>query len=122
MDSHFCVAALEEALEDHGIPEIVNTDQSSQFTSEAFIEVLKDKDIQISMDGKDRWLGNVFIERLWRSVKYEEVYLKAYTDIADARRSLACYFRFYNPYRRHQALNAQTPDEVYYQAACVRAA
>lgn len=122
MDSHFCVEALEEALEDHGIPEIVNTDQGSQFTSEAFIGVLKDKAIQISMDGKGRWLDNVFIERLWRSVKYEEVYLKAYTGVADARRSLACYFRFYNQQRRHQALDAQTPDKVYYQAACVRAA
>ena len=122
MDSHFCVEALEEALEDHGIPEIVNTDQGSQFTSEAFIEVLKDNDIQISMDGKGRWLDNVFIERLWRSVKYEEVYLKAYTGVADARRSLACYFRFYNQQRRHQALDAQTPDNVYCQAACVRAA
>ena len=70
IDSHFCVPALEEALEDHGIPEIVNTEPGSQFTSEAFIEVLKDKDIQISMDGKGRWLDNVFIERLWRSVKY----------------------------------------------------
>lgn len=122
MDSHFCVEALEEALENHGIPEIVNTDQGSQFTSEAFIEVLKDNDIQISMDGKGRWLDNVFIERLWRSVKYEEVYLKAYTGVADARRSLACYFRFYNQHRRHQALDAQTPDKVYYQAPCVRAA
>ena len=83
MDSHFCVEALEEALEEHGIPEIVNTEQGSQFTSEALIEVLQDKDIQISMDGKGRWLDNVFIERLWRSVKYEEVYLKAYTGGAD---------------------------------------
>ena len=79
-------------------------------TSEAFIKVLKDRGIQISMEGKGRWLDSVFIERLWRSVKYEEVYLKAYTGVADARRSLACYFRFYNPHRRHQALDAQTPD------------
>ena len=122
MDSHFCARALEEALEDHGIPQIVNTDQGSQFTSEAFIEVLKGKDIQISMDGKGRWLDNVFIERLWRSVKYEEVYLKAYTGVADARRSLACYVRFYNQHRRHQALDIQTPDEVYYQPAYVKAA
>ena len=91
-------------------------------TSEAFIEVLQNKDIQISMNGKGRWLNNVFIERLWRSVKYEEVDLKAYTGVANARRSLACYFRFYNPHRRHQALDAQTPDGVYYQAARVRAA
>lgn len=74
------------------------------------------------MDGKGRWLDNVFIERLWRSVKYEEVYLKAYTGGAHARRSLACYFRFYNQHRRHQALDAQTPDKVYYQAAYVKAA
>ena len=117
MDSHFCVEALEDAIERHGIPEIFNTDQGSQFTSEEFIDRLKREDIQISMDGKGRWLDNVFIERLWRSVKYEEVYLKAYTSIADARRSLVCYFGFYNERRRHQALDKQTPDEVYYRAA-----
>ena len=122
MDSHFCVEALEEAFENHGIPEIVNTDQGGQFTGEAFIEALKDQDIQISMEGKGRWLDNVFIERLWRGVQYEEVCLKAYTGGADARRSPACYFRFYNQHRRQQALDVQTLDEVCYQAACVRVA
>ena len=109
MDSHFCVAALEDAIERHGIPEVFNTDQGSQFTSQEFIYRLKRKDIQISMDGKGRWLDNVFIERLWRSVKYEEAYLKSYTSIADAKHSLVCYFGFYNDRRRHQALDKQPP-------------
>ena len=122
MDSHFCVEVLENAIERHGIPEVFNTDQGSPFTSQEFIDRLKREDIQISMDGKGRWLDNVFIERLWRSVKYEEVYLKAYTNIADAKRSLVCYFGFYNERRRHQALDKQTPDEVYYRAAYAMAA
>ena len=122
MDSHFCVAALEDAIERHGIPEVFNTDQGSQFTSQEFIDRLKREDIQISMDGKGRWLDNVFIERLWRSVKYEEVYLKAYTSIADVKRSLVCYFGCYNERRRHQALDKQTPDEAYYRAAYAMAA
>ena len=117
MDSHFCVAALEDAIERHGIPEVFNTEQGSPFTSQEFIDRLKREDIQISMDGKGRWLDNVCIERLWRSVMYEEVCLKAYTSMADAKRSLECYFGFYNKQRRHQALDKQTPDEVYYQAA-----
>lgn len=115
MDTRFCVEALEEAIETYGCPEIFNTDQGSQFSSADFTGVLKDHHIQISMDGKGRLVDNVFVERLWRSVKYEEVYLKAYDDVRSAKRSLAEYFRFYNSERRHQSLDDQTPDSVYNQ-------
>lgn len=113
LDSDFCVEALEEALRHYGAPEIFNTDQGAQFTSYAFTDVLKDAGVAISMDGKGRWVDNVFIERLWRSVKYEEVYLHAYESVASARAGLDRYFRFYNAERRHQSLNRQTPDQVY---------
>ena len=113
LESDFCVAALEEALRRYGAPEIFNTDQGAQFTSYAFTDVLKDAGVAISMDGKGRWVDNVFIERLWRSVKYEEVYLHAYETAAEARAALRRYFRFYNAERRHQSLNRQTPDQVY---------
>jgi putative transposase len=113
MEPDFCVEALEEALARHGTPEIFNTDQGAQFTSEAFTDVLKAHGIDISMDGKGRWRDNVFVERLWRSVKYEEVYLKAYESIPEARTSLAKYFHFYNHERRHQALDRRTPWEAY---------
>ena len=113
MDADFCVEALEEALCRYGAPEIFNTDQGAQFTSEAFTGALKAVGIRISMDGKGRWVDNVFVERLWRSLKYEEVYLKAYETVAEARQSMANYFRFYNRERRHQGLNRQTPDKVY---------
>ncbi len=96
LDTSFCIEALEEAIGNYGTPEIFNTDQGSQFTSEDFTSVLKENDIRISMDGKGRWIDNVFVERLWRSVKYEEVYLKAYDDIRSARKSLGVYFDFYN--------------------------
>ena len=122
LDSQFCVDALEDAIAKYGAPEIFNTDQGSQFTSEEFTGVLKREEIQISMDGKGRWLDNVFVERLWRSVKYEEVYLKAYDNVGHARQSLDTYFRFYNEKRRHQSLDRQTPDSVYYQTAARRAA
>lgn len=122
MDTHFCIDALEEAIEHHGVPEIFNTDQGSQFTSEEFTGVLKRHGIRISMDGKGRWVDNVFVERLWRSVKYEEVYLKAYDSIVHARDSLASYFAFYNSERRHQSLDRRTPDSVYYQQAAKLAA
>ena len=122
LDASFCVDALEEAIENHGTPEIFNTDQGSQFTSEDFTGVLKREGIRISMDGKGRWLDNVFVERLWRSVKYEEVYLRAYDDIAAARQSLGRYFEFYNSERRHQALDRRTPDSVYYEPAAKLAA
>jgi putative transposase len=117
LDSSFCVEALNEAIETYGAPEIFNTDQGSQFTSEEFTGVLKQHDIQISMDGKGRWVDNVFVERLWRSVKYEEVYLRAYDSVSDARASLGGYFEFYNTKRRHQSLDRCTPDSVYYQGA-----
>jgi len=122
LDTSFCVEALEEAIEQHGIPEIFNTDQGSQFTSEEFTGVLKTHDIRISMDGKGRWVDNVFVERLWRSVKYEEVYLKAYDSIVEARTSLDIYFTFYNKERRHQRLDRRTPDNVYYEEAVRKAA
>jgi len=113
LDTSFCVAALEEAIARFGVPEIFNTDQGSQFTSELFTGVLVAHGISISMDGKGRWQDNVFVERLWRSVKYEEIYLKAYSSIAEARRELGVYFEFYNNRRRHQGLDERTPDEVY---------
>ncbi len=122
LDTRFCVDALEEAIEVYGAPEIFNTDQGSQFTSEEFTGVLKRHDIRISMDGKGRWIDNVFVERLWRSVKYEEVYLKAYDSIAAARVSLGRYFDFYNAERRHQSLDRRTPDNVYYEPAARMAA
>jgi putative transposase len=122
LDTSFCVEALNEAIETYGAPEIFNTDQGSQFTSEDFTGVLRQQDIRISMDGKGRWVDNVFVERLWRSVKYEEVYLKAYDSIGDARDSLGRYFAFYNTKRRHQSLDRQTPDSVYYHDAARMAA
>lgn len=112
MDTDFCIEALNEAFNRYGTPEIFNTDQGSQFTSEAFTDELKKRGIKISMDGKGRWVDNVFIERLWRSVKYEEVYLHAYEDIPHARNNLERYFKFYNAKRRHQTLNC-TPDMKY---------
>lgn len=122
LDASFCVEALEDAIEIHGAPEIFNTDQGSQFTSADFTGVLKRNGIRISMDGKGRWVDNVFVERLWRSVKYEEVYLKAYDSIAAARASLGRYFAFYNTERRHQSLDRRTPDSVYYESAARLAA
>lgn len=113
IDSDFCVEALEEALSRYGHPDIFNTDQGAQFTSDAFTGVLKEAGIDISMDGKGRWIDNVFVERLWRSVKYEEVYLKAYETVAEARTGIGTYFQFYNSERRHQSMNRQTPDQVY---------
>jgi putative transposase len=112
LDAEFCVAALGEALS-KGTPEIFNTDQGSQFTGEAFTRLLKEHDVRISMDGKGSYNDNLFIERLWRTVKYEEVYLKAYADGRDARISLGKYFRFYNTSRPHQSLGYRTPAEVY---------
>lgn len=114
MDTDFCVEALEEALERFGSPEIFNTDQGSQFTSEAFTRVLKRHQITISMDGKGRWLDNVFVERLWRSVKYEDIYLRAYETPRALRQGLDRYFQFYNSRRRHASLNRRTPDAVYF--------
>ena len=109
-----CVEALEEALLHYGAPEIFNTDQGAQYTSEAFTAVLKGHGVKISMDGKGRWVDNVFVERLWRSVKYEDVYLRAYETPAALRAGLRQYFEFYNTKRHHQALNRHTPDAVYW--------
>ena len=114
LDPSFCTEALEEALKNFGAPEIFNTDQGSQFTSEAFTGILNAQGIRISMDGKGRWMDNVFIERLWKSVKYEEVYLKGYSSISEARRELGIYFEFYNRTRPHQGLDNRTPDVVYW--------
>ena len=114
LNASFCTEALEEAIRKYGVPEIFNTDQGSQFTSDTFIEILESHDIDISMDGKGSWLDNVFIERLWRSVKYEDVYLKAYASITEVRQGLREYFEFYNLRRRHQSLDRRTPDDVYW--------
>lgn len=114
LDTSFCLAALDEAIEQYGCPEIFNSDQGCQFTSEAFTAKLRDRGIRISMDGRGRWRDNVFIERLWKSVKYEEVYLKAYDSITLARKELRNYFEFYNKQRRHQGLNKKSPEEVYW--------
>jgi putative transposase len=113
MESNFCVSALESALRRHGRPDIFNTDQGSQFTSKDFTGVLKDAEVLISMDGKGRAMDNVFIERLWRSVKYEEVYLQEYDSVRELIRSLRAYFDFYNNERPHASLGSKTPAEVY---------
>lgn len=114
MDSDFCVSALERALRCHGTPDIFNTDQGSQYTSSDFTGTLKDHDIKISMDGKGRAMDNIFIERLWRSVKYEEIYLKEYRSVDELRKALKKYFHFYNYHRPHQSFDGQTPAEVYF--------
>ena len=114
MEAEFCAEALEDALAQHGRPEIFNTDQGSQFTSAAFTGVLLDKGIAISMDGKGAWRDNVFVERLWRSIKYEEVYLRAYDTVTEARASIGRYLGFYNTRRPHSSLDRQTPDQAYF--------
>ncbi len=114
LTTDFCLEALEEAMSKYGRPEIFNTDQGSQFTDEDWIAMLAGAGIAISMDGKGRWIDNVFIERLWRSVKYEEVYLRGYANGTEARQSLARYFSFYNSKRLHESLDYATPDEVYF--------
>jgi putative transposase len=116
LDSSFCVEALEEAIANYGCPEIFNTDQGSQFTSDVFIDILQSNNISISMDGKGRWMDNVFIERLWKSVKYEDVYLKAYGSMTEARRGLSLYFKFYNEKRWHQNFDRKTPSMVYFDS------
>jgi len=113
LDKRFCIEALDEALDRYPSPEIFNSDQGAQFTSSDFTTILKRHDIQISMDGKGRWIDNVFIERFWRSLKYEEVYLRAYNDIPDAKHFISIYIDDYNQCRRHSSLDRQTPDSVY---------
>lgn len=114
MEADLCVEALEEALARYGKPEIFNTDQGSQFTSHAFSSVLHREEIAISMDGRGAWRDNVVVERLWRSVKYEEVYLRAYAAVSGARISIARYLNFYNARRPHSSLGARTPDQAYF--------
>ncbi len=114
LDSGFCVDALEEAIAKYGCPEIFNTDQGSQFTAEAFTNTLRVNDIAISMDGKGRWMDNVFIERLWKSVKYEDIYLKAYASMAEVKNGLATCFKFYNEKRWHNSFDRKTPAMVYF--------
>lgn len=116
LDNEFCISALDEALMVHGIPAIFNTDQGSQFTSEAFIEKLESYKIKISMDGKGRALDNIYIERFWRSLKYEEIYLNEYRSMEDLKNALKKYFNFYNTERFHQSLEYAAPDEMYYSA------
>ena len=115
LEADFCIEAVEEALTRHGAPEIFNTDQGSQFTSIEFTKVLADRKIKISMDGKGAWRDNVFVERLWRTIKYEEVYLRAYANVPEARASLARYIGFYNSRRPHSSLDGKTPDQVYFK-------
>jgi len=119
METDFCVDALREAMDRHGRPEIFNTDQGVQFTSAAFLDELSSQSVRISMDGKGRFLDNIFIERLWRSLKYEEVYIKAYGSVAEARQGIGGWLGFYNDKRPHQALDYRTPRAVHEAAACV---
>ena len=113
LENNFCLEALREALQ-QGKPEIFNTDQGSQFTSQEFIALLESQDIRVSMDGSGRYIDNLFIERFWRTLKYEEVYLKAYQDAREARTEIGRYIQFYNAERPHQTLGYKTPAEVYY--------
>ncbi len=122
MEAAFCVETLEDALARHGRPDIFNTDQGSQFTGAAFTGVLADKGIAISMDGKGAWRDNVFVERLWKSVKYEEVYLRAYETVGEARSSIGRYLDFYNGRRPHSSLDDRTPDQAYFDFPPLRAA
>jgi putative transposase len=118
MDADFCVEALQDALARYGKPAIFNTDQGVQFTSGDFLEVLASRGVRISMDGKGRFLDNIFIERLWRSLKYEEVFIKAYGSVSEARRGIGGWLRFYNEERPHQALGYRTPRGVFDGEAC----
>jgi putative transposase len=122
MEAAFCVEALEDALANYGKPEIFNTDQGSQFTGTAFTGVLIKSDVKISMDGKGAWRDNVFVERLWRSVKYEEVYLRAYDSVGEARASLGRYLDLYNRRRPHSSLDDRTPDQAYFNPLPIRLA
>ena len=122
MTTDFCIEAVQEALTRYGAPEIFNTDQGSQFTDEAFTTQLQCKGVRVSMDGKGRWIDNVFVERLWRSVKYEDIYLHAYETVRELKAALARYFSFYNSLRPHQNLEYRTPDEAYFETATLKKA
>jgi putative transposase len=122
MTADFCVEALEEAIARYGVPEIVNTDQGSQFTGSEFIDSLKRRDIAISMDGKGAWRDNVFIERFWKTLKYDEVYLRAYDTVSEARESIRRYVEFYNARRPHSSIEDRTPDEAYFGMQKLKAA
>ena len=122
MTTDFCMEAVEEAVQDHGSPGIFNTDQGSQFTSAEFISLIQGHGIQVSMDGQGRWVDNVLVERLWKSVKYEEVYLHAYDSVAHARQGLHRYFQFYNQRRPHSSLDGKTPDSVYFDSLPIQQA
>jgi putative transposase len=122
MEAAFCVETLEDAMAHHGKPEIFNTDQGSQFTGSTFTGVLANSGIAISMDGKGAWRDNVFVERLWRSVKYEEVYLRAYEGVSDARASIGRYLDFYNGRRPHSNLDGMTPNQAYFTPLPLRLA
>jgi len=115
LDVSFCIEALEEAIYKYGKPDIFNTDQGSQFTSLEFINILIKNNIKISMDGRNRWMDNIFIERFWKTLKYQEVYLKAYESISHARKEITHFIDKYNTWRPHQRVNEKTPDEVYYE-------
>ena len=116
LSTDFCIEAVEEAVQRHGKPEIFNTDQGSQFTSQEFVGLIQGHGIRLSMDGKGRWVDNVFVERLWKSVKYEEVYLHAYDSVLQAQQGLQRYFKFYNERRPHSSLDGKTPDAVYFNS------
>jgi len=122
LTTDFCIEAVEEAIQRHGRPEIFNTDQGCQFTSNEFVGLLQGHGIQVSMDGKGRWVDNVFVERLWKSVKYEEVYLHAYDSVSQARQGLQRYFQFYNERRPHSSLDGKTPDSVYFDSLPIQQA
>jgi putative transposase len=121
LTADFCVEALETAFEGYGVPEIINTDQGSQFTSEEFVSTVRGSGAQLSMDGKGAWKDNIFIERFWRTIKYEEVYLRAYAQVSDARRHIVKYLDFYNVRRPHSSLNDRTPDAVYFEPVLLAA-
>jgi putative transposase len=122
LTTDFCIEAVEEAIQRHGKPDIFNTDQGSQFTSTEFVNLIQGHGIQISMDGKGRWVDNVFVERLWKSVKYEEVYLHAYDSVSQAWQGLQRYFKFYNERRPHSSLDGKTPDSVYFNSLPIQKA
>ena len=115
LTTDFCIDVLEEAIDRYGVPEIFNTDQGTQFTSSEFTGLLKENGIRISMDGKGCWRDNVFVERLWRTIKYDEVYLHAYVSMSDARTHLQTFLKFYNCRRPHRSLDGSTPDAVYFK-------